>query len=67
VILELECVRGLRPSKQLGNPLGGKMIVTLPPADWAQLEDCLEILRDQGWIVDALLKDIQKQTHAQEV
>lgn len=42
------------------------MIVTLPPADWAQLEDCLEILRDQGWIVDALLKDIQKQTHAQE-
>jgi len=42
------------------------MIVNLPPADWAQLEDCLEILRDQGWIVDALLKDIQKQTHAQE-
>lgn len=42
------------------------MIVNLPPGDWAQLESCLEILRDQGWIVDALLKDIQKQTHAQE-
>ena len=40
--------------------------VELPRADWNMLEDCLEILRDQGWIVDALLKDIQKQTHAQE-
>lgn len=40
--------------------------VELPRADWDMLEDCLEVLRDQGWIVDALLKDIQKQTDAQE-
>lgn len=28
MILELESVRGSRPSKQLGNPLGGKMKMT---------------------------------------
>jgi hypothetical protein len=42
------------------------MKVVMPRGSWDQVEDCLEILRDQGWIVEALLKEIQDQTHKQE-
>lgn len=42
------------------------MKVEMPKASWDEVEMILEIFRDQGYLVDALLKEIQDQTHKQE-
>ena len=42
------------------------MKVEMPKGSWDQVEMILEDYRDQGYLVDALLKEIQDQTHKQE-
>ena len=42
------------------------MKVVMPRSSWDQVEMILEDYRDQGYPVDALLKEIQDQTHKQE-
>ena len=40
--------------------------VKMPRADWDAVIMCLETMRDQGWLVDALIRDMTKQVDSQE-
>ena len=40
--------------------------VSMPRANWDQIEMILEDLLGQGYIVGGLLDEIQQQTHTQE-